>query len=215
MDIPENDWIPDPEEPSFDGLVALGGNLRSETLLNAYREGIFPWSDTPITWWSPDPRGIIEMETFYVTSRLRRKMRQGKFSFTRDQAFADVIHACAEPSEERGETWLGDRLVAAYIEMHRLGHAHSVECWYEGALVGGIYGVACGGLFAGESMFSRISDGSKMALTYLIDHLRVRGFVLFDVQATNPHTVSLGAIEIPRIEYLQRLSEAVEMECRF
>jgi leucyl/phenylalanyl-tRNA--protein transferase len=142
-------------------------------------------------------------------------MRQGKFSFTRDQAFADVIHACAEPSEERGETWLGDRLVAAYIELHRLGHAHSVECWYEGALVGGIYGVACGGLFAGESMFSRISDGSKMALTHLIDHLRERGFVLFDVQATNPHTESLGAIDIPRIEYLRRLREAVHIECRF
>ena len=210
-----DDWIPDPEEPSLDGLVALGGNLRSETLLNAYREGIFPWSDTPLTWWSPDPRGIIEMENFHVTSRLRRKMRQEKFSFTRDQAFADVIRACAEPSEERGETWLGDRIVEAYIEMHRLGHAHSVECWCEGVLVGGIYGVACGGLFAGESMFSRISDGSKMALTHLIDHLRERGFVLFDVQATNPHTELLGAINISRIEYLRRLREAVEMECRF
>ena len=210
-----DDWIPEPEEPSFDGLVAIGGNLRSDTLLNAYREGIFPWSDTPLTWWSPDPRGIIEMETFHVTSRLRRKMRQGKFTFTRDQAFAEVIRACAEPSEERGETWLGDRLVAAYIEMHRLGHAHSVECWCEGELVGGIYGVACGGLFAGESMFSRISDGSKMALTHLIAHLRECGFVLFDVQATNPHTELLGAIEIPRAEYLRRLRKAVERECRF
>lgn len=209
------DEFSDPVEASFDGLVALGGNLRSDTLLQAYREGIFPWSDTPLTWWSPDPRGIIEMETYHATSRLRRKMRQGKYSFTRDQAFAEVIRACAEPSEERGETWLGDRIVEAYIEMHRLGHAHSVECWCEGQLVGGVYGVACGGLFAGESMFSRISDGSKMALTHLIDHLRERGFVLFDVQATNPHTESLGAINIPRIEYLRRLREVLMLECQF
>jgi len=210
-----DDWFPDPAEASPDGLLALGGNLQSETLMHAYRQGIFPWSDTPLTWWSPDPRGIIEMGMFHGTSRLRRKMRQGKFSFTRDQAFADVILACAEPSEERGETWLGDRLVSAYIELHRQGHAHSVECWCEGELVGGIYGVACGGLFAGESMFSRISDGSKMALTHLIDHLLERGFVLFDVQATNPHTESLGAINIPRIDYLQRLREALDLECRF
>lgn len=206
--------FPDPSEADDEGLLAMGGNLQPETLLTAYTQGIFPWSEQPITWWSPDPRGIFELDQFSPSRRLLRKMRQGKFTFTRDQAFEDVIRACAEPRGDGGE-WLGPGLIAAYIRLHQFGHAHSVECWCDGELVGGIYGVAVGGLFAGESMFSRVSDGSKMALTHLVGHLRERGFVLFDVQATNPHTVSLGAIDIPRDEYLTRLRYALSIDARF
>ena len=207
--------FPDPSQANEDGLLAIGGNLDPETLLSAYRQGIFPWSEEPITWWSPDPRGIFELETFDPPRRLLRKMRQENFSFTIDQAFNEVMTACAQPGAGRGESWIGPEMIRAYTELHRLGHAHSVECWCEGKLVGGIYGVACGGLFAGESMFSRIGDGSKMALTHLISHLRERGFVLFDVQAINPHTESLGATEIPRVEYLRKLLVALELDCRF
>lgn len=207
--------FPDPSEADDDGLLAMGGNLEPETLLSAYRQGIFPWSENPITWWSPDPRGIFELDHFSPSRRLLRKMRQQKFCFTRDQAFEEVIRACAEPRADRGGAWLGPRLIDAYVRLHQCGHAHSVECWCEGELVGGIYGVAFGGLFAGESMFSRISDGSKMALTQLIGHLRERGFRLFDVQAVNDHTESLGAIEIPRAAYLQRLHDAVRVDCAF
>lgn len=207
--------FPDPSQSQEDGLLAIGGDLAPETLLSAYRQGIFPWSEDPISWWSPDPRGIFELETFMPSRRLQRKMRQQKFSFTRDQAFEQVIRACAETSPERGGSWLGPELIAAYIALHRAGHAHSVECWCEGALAGGIYGVACGGLFAGESMFSTISDGSKMALTHLVEHLRARGFGLFDVQATNDHTKLLGAVEISRADYLQRLRAALVLPCQF
>lgn len=207
--------FPDPSEADDDGFLAMGGNLEPETLLSAYRQGIFPWSEQPITWWSPDPRGIFELDAFSPSRRLLRKMRQEKFSFTHDQAFEEVIRHCAAPAPGRGESWIGPRMIAAYTRLHHLGHAHSVECWCEGALVGGIYGVACGGLFAGESMFSRVSDGSKMALTHLVGHLRECGFVLFDVQASNAHTESLGAVEIPRSEYLRRLQDAVRIECAF
>jgi leucyl/phenylalanyl-tRNA--protein transferase len=207
--------FPDPSQADDDGLLAVGGNLDPDNLLAAYRQGIFPWSEHPITWWSPDPRGIFELESFSASRRLLRKMRQEKFAFTRDQAFAEVIQACAEPRADRGGAWLSQGLIDAYIRLHRLGHAHSVECWCEGQLVGGIYGVALGGLFAGESMFSRISDGSKMALTHLVAHLRERGFVLFDVQATNEHTISLGAIDIPRDVYLTRLRHALGIDRRF
>jgi leucyl/phenylalanyl-tRNA--protein transferase len=207
--------FPDPSEADDDGLLAMGGNLAPETLISAYRQGVFPWSEQPVTWWSPDPRGILEMERFSPARRLQRKMRQGKYSFTRDRAFEQVIRACAEPRADRGASWLGPELIQAYKELHWAGHAHSVECWCDGALVGGIYGVACGGLFAGESMFSRVSDGSKMALTHLVEHLREKGFVLFDLQATNDHTVSLGAIEIPRLEYLRRLRHALSIKTGF
>lgn len=207
--------FPDPTDADDEGFLAAGGNLEPETLLSAYSQGIFPWSEDPITWWSPDPRGIFELETVQPSRRLRRKMQRELFSFTRDQAFEQVIRACAAPAPGRGESWIGPQMIEAYTRLHQMGHAHSVECWCEGELVGGIYGVACGGLFAGESMFSRISDGSKMALTHLIDHLRERGFDLFDVQATNPHTESLGAINISRVEYLYRLREALVMECEF
>jgi leucyl/phenylalanyl-tRNA---protein transferase len=207
--------FPDPSEANDDGLLAIGGNLKPETILDAYRQGIFPWSENPISWWSPDPRGVLELDHFLPTRRLKRKMRSGKYTFTRDQAFAQVIRGCAEPRGEDNGTWLGPKLISAYERLHQLGHAHSVECWCGELLVGGIYGVACGGLFTGESMFSRVSDGSKMALARLVEHLRERGFVLFDVQSTNDHTLSLGATDLPRDLYLMRLRKALALQCEF
>lgn len=207
--------FPDPSLAQPDGLLAMGGNLHVETLLNAYRHGIFPWTEQPITWWTPDPRGIIEWENFHLSRRSQRKQRQGHFQFTIDQDFSAVIRACARADESPEEVWIGPRMIAAYEEMHRAGYAHSVECWQHGELVGGIYGVAVGGFFAGESMFSRVSDASKLSLAFLMNHLQQRDFVLFDTQMTTEHTCSLGATEIPRAEYLHRLRQAIDLNCSF
>ncbi len=207
--------FPDPRKAQADGLVALGGDLAVPRLLEAYRNGIFPWSATPITWWSPDPRGILDLEQFHLSKRVQRKRRQGRYRFSFDEAFPEVIASCAEPSPGREDTWIEPELEEAYIRMHEAGYAHSVECWDNDVLVGGAYGVSLGGFFAGESMFSRISDGSKMALAHLIEHLRNQGFILFDTQMVTPHTQSLGAFPIPRELYLQKLEAALEKPCRF
>jgi leucyl/phenylalanyl-tRNA--protein transferase len=207
--------FPDPSTADEDGLIGVGLDLSPRTLISAYREGIFPWSEDPISWWSPDPRGVFPLSAFVASRRLRRKMLSGAFHFTRNACFEAVMRGCAEPSEKRGESWIGPAIIEAYLRLHQMGHAHSVECWQGDLLVGGIYGVHLGGLFAGESMFSRVSDGSKMALVSLIDHLRDRGFVLFDVQQTNDHTRSLGAIDIPRGQYLQQLQHALTIDAHF
>ncbi len=206
--------FPDPARASPEGLICVGGDLAPRRLLTAYRQGIFPYfsDDTPILWWSPDPRGIIELDGLHVSRRLARTVRSGKFFVTFDQAFPDVIRACA--AREEG-TWITQGMIAAYVELHRQGHAHSVETWQDGELAGGVYGVTVGGVFAGESMFTRRRDGSKVALVHLVEHLRQRGYVLFDVQYVNDHTESMGAIEIPRREYLARLREALRLEVTF
>jgi leucyl/phenylalanyl-tRNA--protein transferase len=196
------------------GLVGVGGDLEPERLLAAYREGVFPWYEagTPILWWCPDPRGIIPLDGFHVSRRLARTIRSGRFRVTHDQAFASVMDGCAERDEG---TWITDEMKDAYQTLHRMGHAHSVEVWAEATLVGGLYGVAAGRLFAGESMFSRRSDASKVALAWLVDHLRKRGFQLFDVQMVTDHTTRLGAIEITREEYLRQLRVALVGEAEF
>lgn len=210
-------WFPDPRMPSaaeLDGLVAIGGDLTVERLLLAYRSGIFPWSARPITWWSPDPRGIFDLGRIHVPRSLGRVLRQRRFTLTRDKSFAQVIQACAEvPRSDR--TWISREFIAAYNALHRAGHAHSVECWLDGDLVGGVYGVTVGGLFAGESMFHRVSNASKVALLYLLDHVRAAGFELFDIQMVTPATAQLGAVEIPRDEYLGRLARAVVQTAAF
>ena len=212
-------WFPDPRLAarvgSGAGLVAVGGDLTVPRLLLAYRSGLFPWSEDPISWWSPDPRGVIEFERFHKSRSLERVLRAGRFRVTVNQAFLEVMTGCAAPAPGREGTWIGPAFVAAYTRLHRAGHAHSVECWQGGRLVGGVYGVAVGGLFAGESMFHRVSDASKVALAHLVDRLRARGFALFDVQMVTRVTLQLGAIEIPREEYLRRLAEAVKLPCRF
>src|SRR6516164_2043491 len=163
------------------GLVAVGGDLQPERLLLAYRRGIFPWYDQadPICWWSPDPRAIFELEGLHVSRRLRRTIRSGRFEVTINRDFAAVMHGCAQ---RREGTWITRDMIAAYTMLHGLGHAHSIEVWAGDVLAGGLYGVALGGLFAGESMFTRSRDASKVALVHLVERLRTRGFQLFDIQ---------------------------------
>jgi leucyl/phenylalanyl-tRNA--protein transferase len=204
-----------PEFADEYGLVAVGGDLSSERLLEAYRRGIFPWYDeqTPILWWSPEPRAVFELDGLRVSRRLRRTLRSGRFSVTVNRDFAAVIRACAvRPGQG---TWITADMIAAYERLHHLGHAHSVEAWQGDVLAGGVYGVAVGGLFAGESMFTRVRDGSKVALVALAERLRRRGFALFDIQFVTDHTKRLGAVEIPREEYLARLREAIERPVTF
>ena len=184
-------------------------------LLLAYRSGLFPWTDDPITWWSPDPRAIFELDAFLVPRSLRRTLRQEVFRVTVDQAFRQVMEGCAAPAPGRRSTWISPVFLEAYTELHRAGHAHSVECWQGGELAGGIYGVVVGGLFAGESMFHRASNASKVALCSLIAHLRARGFTLFDIQMLTPVTAQLGAVTVSRDVYLERLTEAVKRRCEF
>jgi len=204
-------WFPDPRLADGEGLVAIGGDFSVQRLLVAYRSGIFPWTDAPITWWSPDPRAVIELDGFHVPKSLAKLLRKGAFEITADRAFREVMAGCAKPAPGRGETWVTPTFIAAYTRLHELGHAHSLECWQGGRLVGGIYGVAIGGFFAGESMFHRVSNASKVALASLVGHLRERGFALFDIQMLTPVTRQLGGVEIPRAEYLNRLAEAVAL----
>lgn len=166
-------------------------------------------------WWSPDPRALMPLDGMYVSQRLQRRIRSGKYEPTINQAFRKVIEACSlGPGRELG-TWLSEEMIAAYVELHTLGHAHSVEVWHEGNLAGGIYGVAVGGAFAAESMFHRERDGSKLALYYLIEHLKRQGFQLLDIQQWTEHTGSLGAIEVPREEYLAMLAKCIDSPVKF
>jgi len=206
---PDSLAFPNLQTANREGLLALGGDLSVARLLLAYRSGIFPWTDEPLTWWSPDPRAIFEIERFRPPKRLESKLRHNPFELTVDRDFRSVIHACAQPAEGRESTWISPRFIEAYLELHRQGHAHSVEVWNQGRLVGGIYGVAINGFFAGESMFHRETDASKIALCHLMDHLRARKFSLFDTQVLSPLTARLGAIEIRRRDYLERLASAL------
>jgi leucyl/phenylalanyl-tRNA---protein transferase len=207
--------FPDPATATQDGLVAIGGDLSVTRLLNAYRRGIFPWTVGPITWWSPDPRALFELDKFHVPRSLARIIRQGTFEITRDRAFEEVMEGCAASAPGRRQTWISPEFIEAYARLHKEGYAHSVEGWQGGRLVGGIYGVAFGGLFVGESMFHRVSNASKVALFHLVQHLRRRGFALFDIQMVTPATQQLGAITIPRSTYLKRLAAATGKECSF
>jgi len=204
-----------PELADENGLVAVGGDLRPERLLQAYRSGVFPWFDetTPILWWSPDPRAIFEIGGLHVSRRLLRTIRSGRFATTINRDFSSVIRGCADRPGDGN--WITVEMIAAYETMHRLGHAHSIEVWRQGMLVGGIYGIAINGFFAGESMFSRASDASKVALACLMDRLEKRGSQLLDVQFLNEHTERLGAIEIPRSDYLERLQNALRTPVTF
>ena len=201
--------FPDPETVDEDGLVAVGGDLAPGTLLAAYRAGIFPWSDGPITWWSPDPRAIIPLDGLHVSRSLARTIRRGVFRVTFDTAFARVIEGCAAARPGREQTWISPAFIDAYTRLAALGWAHSAECWREDRLVGGLYGLAIGAWFGGESMFSAEPDASKVAIAALVERLRGRGFLLFDAQVMNPHLASLGALDIPRTEYLARLRGAL------
>ena len=208
-------WFPDPGQAWHDGLVAVGGDMSVPRLLLAYRTGVFPWTVDPLTWWSPDPRGILELDELHISRSLTRTLRRTPFTVTFDRAFPDVIRACARVPRRDGASWVTPEFVAAYSALHREGHAHSVETWHEGRLVGGLYGVALGGLFSGESMFHTEDDAAKVALVHLVRHLNARGYVLFDTQMVTPTTAALGARNIPRSEYLRRLEQAVRHDATF
>lgn len=193
--------------------------IPSELLVSAYRRGWFPMAvdSGEINWYSPDPRGIIPLDGFHVPSRLARVIRAGSFQIEMDRAFDTVIRACAKSDRHDGDpgTWIDRAIIDSYVELHRLGFAHSVETWQDGRLVGGLYGVALGGVFFGESMFHRKTNASKVALSALVEHLRARGFRLLDIQWVTPHLEQFGAVEIPRPDYLERLADAIAVEARF
>jgi leucyl/phenylalanyl-tRNA---protein transferase len=190
--------------------------LAPDTLLTAYASGWFPMSIAPgeIRWYSPDPRGIIPLDTFHAPRRLARTVRQERFELRFDTSFRDVISACADRRDPDGN-WIDDEIRESYCALHELGIAHSVETWQDGALVGGLYGVALKGAFFGESMFHRARDASKVALTALVDRLRARGFALLDTQWVTEHLVQFGAIEVPRRRYLRMLQQALRVDATF
>jgi leucyl/phenylalanyl-tRNA---protein transferase len=207
--------FPDPRGADEDGLIASGGDLEPATLLAAYRGGIFPWpaEGIDLLWWSPDPRAVLPPDGVHVSRSLRRTLRQARFRVTIDAAFDDVIDACGDRGGEG--TWITPALRAAYARLHRLGWAHSVEVWAGGALVGGLYGVASGGLFAAESMFHRVRDASKVALVALGQHARAVGVTLIDVQMPSPHLAAMGAVTLARADYLDALALAVARPVNF
>jgi leucyl/phenylalanyl-tRNA--protein transferase len=193
------------------GLLAAGADLSLERLLEAYRHGIFPWysSGQPPLWWSPDPRMVLDCEAFKVSRSLSKSVRNKGYEVRIDTAFPEVLRGCSSPRRDGPGTWLGPDMRVAYARLHRAGYAHSFETWRDGELVGGLYGVALGRMFYGESMFSRATDASKVALVKLVEVLKSRGFPLVDCQMHTPLLESLGAREIPRREFLRALASLV------
>jgi leucyl/phenylalanyl-tRNA--protein transferase len=190
-----------------DGLLAVGGDLDSGRILNAYRHGIFPWysEEQPILWWSPDPRTVLYPDALKISRSLRRTLNQRRFRVTLDQSFDEVIDACAEPRAQSFGTWITREMRAAYCRLHSQGWTHSVECWSGRQMTGGLYGIAIGRVFFGESMFSRESDASKVAFSHLVRQLSAWGFGLIDCQVYSSHLASLGAVEIPRRDFTEQL----------
>jgi leucyl/phenylalanyl-tRNA---protein transferase len=206
---------PDYADPS--GLIAVGGDLSSERLLEAYRVGIFPWysDDQPILWWSPDPRFVLELDEFKISRSLQKTLRRKIFQVTFDRVFEEVIAACSVvPREGQRGTWITQEMRDAYLELHGLGYAHSVESWFGGKLAGGLYGVSLGKAFFGESMFHHKTDASKVALATLVEKLKSWGFHFIDSQMTTEHMMSLGAKEVPRRIFLKRLQSALRHSTR-
>ncbi len=210
--LSEDIVFPSPHLASKEGLLAIGGDLSVERLLLAYSSGIFPWySDgEPILWWSPDPRLVLYPEEFKVSRSLRKVIRQKTFEVHMDRAFETVINECAQVRLEKNEgTWIVDDMVRAYCRLHEVGFAHSVEAWQGNALVGGLYGVSIGKCFFGESMYTRVTNASKVALVALVEHLKRLDFAFIDCQIATPHFSRLGAREISRTRYLRELTDAL------
>lgn len=191
------------DEPN--GLLAFGGDLRPERILEAYRHGIFPWyqDGQPILWWSPDPRAVLFPSEVVISRSMRKVLRSDAFTVHLDRDFDAVIRACGTLTERRTGTWITEPMRRTYCELHRLGHAHSVEVWQQDELVGGLYGLAIGRMFFGESMFSRVANASKVALIHLCDRLQTWGFAVIDCQVTNDHLLSMGSREIAREQFRQ------------
>jgi len=204
--------FPPVESATPEGLLAIGGDLSCERLLEAYRHGIFPWYNPgqPVLWWSPDPRAVLYPGKLRLSRSLRKTLRQDRFRIRFDTAFRDVMLSCAAPRANSSGTWITDEMVRAYCRLHELGHAHSIETWAGERLVGGLYGVALGGVFFGESMFSSATDASKVALVALDRQLCEREFMLIDCQVPSDHLSTLGAICIPRARFLGELHAGLE-----
>ena len=198
------------------GLLAAGGDLAPQMLLAAYRQGVFPWYSPgqPILWWSPDPRMVLFPAELKVSRSLRRRLARQDYEIRWDTAFREVMEACAAPRPGQEGTWINAAMVDAYVRLFELGRAHSVETWMGGELVGGLYGVSIGCAFFGESMFSRVSDASKLAFVHLVRRLEAAGVGLIDCQMSTRHLASLGAREISRSEFTRRLAELVDLNCR-
>ena len=209
--------FPPPEYADPSGLLAAGGDLSNERLLEAYLLGIFPWysEDQPILWWSPDPRLVLDLKDFKISRSLRKTLKKEVFQITFDHAFEEVIRSCASvPREAQNGTWITDEMEKAYIKLHGLGYAHSVESWFGGKLAGGLYGVSLGKCFFGESMFHLKTDASKVALATLVETLKSWDFHFIDSQMTTEHMLSLGAKELPRRIFLKRLQLALRYPTR-
>lgn len=207
--------FPDPASAlrAPNGLLAAGGDLRPERILHAYQRGIFPWfsEDQPPLWWSPDPRMVLFPDELHVSRSMTRLLKRSPFTITSDQCFPEVTAACAGPRSGSDGTWLSTEMQAAYLALHKLGHAHSIEAWQQDALVGGLYGIALDGIFYGESMFSRVSNASKAAFIHLVRTLGNAGFRVIDCQVANPHLTSLGARNISRVSFMQLLPGQVDI----
>jgi leucyl/phenylalanyl-tRNA---protein transferase len=205
--------FPPVDQATAEGLLAVGGDLRPERLLEAYRHGIFPWynDDQPILWWSPDPRAVLFPARLHVPRSLEKLIRRRHFAVTFDRCFRDVMIQCAGPRPQypEGGTWITPAMTEAYTTLHDMGYAHSVETWEGDRLVGGLYGVALGGAFFAESMFTRVDNASKVALVSLVRQLHAWGFRIMDCQQSSPHVIRFGAEEIPRQEFLRRLAAAI------
>lgn len=211
--LPREVAFPDPALAEPDGLLAVGGDLAPERLLHAYAEGIFPWFDdeSPILWWSPDPRLVLEPAALHVARSLRRTLRRGRYRVTADTAFERVIRRCAGRERPgQGGTWITAGMIDAYVRLHRLGYAHSFEAWEGPELAGGLYGVSLGAAFFGESMFADAPDASKVAFVRAVEWLGEQGVTLVDCQVRTEHLVRFGARELPRAWFLQRLATALE-----
>ncbi len=218
----ERPSFPPVEEAGPDGLLMTGGSLAPDWMLAGYCRGVFPMpirvaQGRTIAWIAPDPRGILELDGMHISQRLHRRLKRREFQFSFDRAFKDVVEACAapRPDDDADDVWLTLAMQNSYQTLFELGYAHSVEVWQDSWLVGGVFGVAVGGLFAGESMFHRTRDASKAALAILTAHLRMRGYSLLDVQWTNEHTRSLGARDISRRQYTARLAAALQKKVTF
>ncbi len=214
-------WI-DPDDTSYmfphtdnaltepDGLLAVGGDLSPERIITAYLNGIFPWYShgQPILWWTPNPRAVLFPEKLHISKSLKKTLRKKTFRTTMNQAFEQVIYSCAEtPRKNQDGTWITDEMQQAYLYLHQLGFAHSAECWLDDKLVGGLYGLALGKVFFGESMFSHQSNASKIAFVHLLDELKKSDYALIDCQVTTDHLLSLGAEEIPRDQFLKLVKQ--------
>ena len=228
MTRPQIKWISRDDPPdafpaisqalrSPNGLLAAGGDLSTERLLHAYEHAIFPWFDTgqPILWWSPDPRCVLLPANLHLSRRFRRSLKNTNFGVSFNEAFADVIMACSGRRDRRTGTWITPEMIDAYSRLHALGWAHSVEVWLEGELAGGIYGVAIGRAFFGESMFSRVTNASKVAVLALCRQLIAHDFAVLDCQVASPHLMSLGATRMPRMEFASLLEAVCTPRSRF